>query len=652
MTDTSVRIATGFPEGRSEKLVPLHDIETNNINSIQQKYSEERDKRVRADGVSQYIILDQPSKFQHFQEDPWITPEILNSTPCMQDGFRVKYLIIGAGYAGLCFAVRLIEAGIMGDEIYMVDSAGGYGGTWYWNRYPGLMCDTESYIYMPLLEEMGYMPKHKYAYGTELRAHAESIADRWNLRTNTLFAHETKKMVWNETRNKWNVEMIKKGGKEGFTIDAQFVFLTTGLLTIPKIPDLQGIEDFEGHCFHTSRWDYSYTGGSPEDPNLFKLKDKRVGIIGTGATAVQAIPELAKWAKDLYVFQRTPSAVDTRGQQATDPSLWTTKVATGEDWQVKRGQNFNTLVSQIKPPPPIDLVDDQWTKILTYHCFIGAPHSLTQETLPAYLKDLNTADIPRQSRIRARVSEIVRNEKTAEALKAWYPSWCKRPCFHDDYLPTFNQENVHLVDTAGRGVDRFDASGVVVGGVSYPLDVLIFSTGYKSPGIGSPASKSGMKILGRGGLDMDDKHESGVASLHGVAFSGFPNFWYPGLRQGGASANWTFILNEYAKHVAHIVSSVVEREKSPGTAVVEVSRKAEEEWVGEILKRVGGIAAIIGCTPSYLNQEGDIERVAPEKAAKGAQASSWGYGVGDFVRVIEAWREEGSLRGLEISGVS
>jgi cation diffusion facilitator CzcD-associated flavoprotein CzcO len=392
------------------------------MSQIQKKYQEERAKRIRADGTAQYIDLSKQSEFQHYQDDPWLDPNAPKvDKSAVTDGSRCKHLIIGAGFGGLVLAVRLMDAGIPCEDIRMVDSAGGYGGTWYWNRYPGLMCDTESYIYMPLLEETGYVPKHKYAYGSELREHAEKIADKWNLKDKTLFEVETKKMSWDEAQKEWVVEISKKGdsGKECITVRSQFVFLASGLLNVPKLPGLKGVEDFKGHSFHTSRWDYSYTGGSPTDTALTNLADKRVGIIGTGATAIQAIPHLAKWAKDLYIFQRTPSSVDVRGQRETDMKLWNTDVATKAGWQTERTANFNGFVSAVDPPPSVNMVDDGWTRLGTYSALVGGPVSVTPDQIPAYIGGLHERDIPRQARVRARVEEIVKDKNTAEKLKPW-----------------------------------------------------------------------------------------------------------------------------------------------------------------------------------------------------------------------------------------
>jgi cation diffusion facilitator CzcD-associated flavoprotein CzcO len=527
----------------------------------------------------------------------------------------------------------------------------------YWNRYPGLMCDIESYIYMPLLEETGYMPKHKYAYGPELREYAESIAAKWSLRDKTMFRAEVKDLTWDDNEKEWIAKMVQKGTvheNSHLTVRARFVIPTSGLLSSPKLPNLPGIDKFQGHSFHTSRWDYTYTGGSPTDPSLTKLKNKKVGIIGTGATAVQAVPHLGKWAKELYVFQRTPSAVDMRDQRPTDPEWWAREIPGKKGWQRKRNENFAAFLSNASPPPAVDMVGDGWTKMPSYSALIGGPAKVSMESLPAHLRSLHAMDFPRQERVRSRVDEVVKDKATAEKLKAWYPGWCKRPCFHDDYLPTFNLPNVTLVDTNGKGVDSVTEDAVVVGDSEYKVDLLIFSTGFRSPVGDSPAFRAGMSVTGRDGQSLDQKWVEGVPTLHGVSSRGFPNLFLPGPLQAGATGNFMFVLDQLAIHVAYIVSEAARKtaqDQQPRQKfTVEPTAEAEQEWSMQILSRAATFAGLAGCTPGYLNREGEIDRVSGmEERMKAAKRAIWGEGFLDYVNVIEGWRHQGNLRGLEIT---
>jgi cation diffusion facilitator CzcD-associated flavoprotein CzcO len=512
--------------------------------------------------------------------------------------------------------------------------------------------------YMPLLEEMGYMPKHKYAYGTELREYAESIADRFELRDKTMFRVEMKNLTWDDNEKEWIVKMTQtRTGHEDsqLTVRALFVIAASGLLNCPQLPGIPGIEKFRGHGFHTSRWDYNYTGGSPADPSLAKLKEKTVGIIGTGATAIQAVPHLGKWAKELYVFQRTPSSVDERGNRPTDVEWWTREIAGQKGWQRRRNDNFNAFITNASPPPPVNMVDDAWTKMPSFSGLVGGPPLVTMDTVAARVGALHALDFPRQERIRHRVEQIVKDKEVADKLKAWYPGWCKRPCFHDDYLPTFNLSNVTLVDTDGKGVDSITENAVVVGGMEYKVDLLIFSTGFRSPSSGaSPGFRAGISIVGRDGQSLDEKLAGGGSTFHGVLSRGFPNLFWPGPLQAGASGNQIFVLDQLATHIAYIVSESARRAAQEQKLVqkfsIEPTAEAEEEWAMQILYRAAAFAGLAGCTPSYLNREGEMDRISkPEDQIKAARAAIWGEGIMGYVETIEGWRKQGNLGGLEVT---
>ena len=495
---------------------------------------------MRPDGSSQYIELSRTDQFQNFPDDLWAdNGESENNF----DGSHFKFLIVGAGYGGILLAVRLIEAGIPASDIHLVDTAGGFGGTWYWNRYPGLMCDIESYIYMLLIEEMGYVPENKYEYGPELRAHANAIADKWGFKDRAIFRHEVKNVNWDDKRKEWIVRMMNIAGDPGskeITVRSDFVLMSPGVLHHPKLPGVPGIETFQGTTFHTSRWDYDSTGGSPTDPSLTKLHDKSVGIIGTGATAVQLVPAVARWAKHLYVFQRTPSSVNRRDNKPTDPEDWKENIATKKGWWRSRNESYNACVAQSLPPNTTNLVDDEWTRIPTYFGLVGSPRTINPAEASAFVTDLYAKDIPYAEKVRARVSEIVKDDKTAEKLKHWYPSWCKRPTFHDEYLQAFNQPNVTLVHTDGKSVSHIISRGVVFADKEYPVDTFIFATGYEIPAKRADhASRAGIDVVGRSGRNLTQKFAEKVDTLHGVMTRDFPNLLWTGPAQAGISTNCT-----------------------------------------------------------------------------------------------------------------
>ncbi|KAF2098857.1 flavin-binding monooxygenase-like family protein [Rhizodiscina lignyota] len=627
---------------------------------IEAKYNAERDKRLkeRPQGEDQFIDLTRSEKFKHLQEDPWIGPDEHTSIPSTIDVTKqIKYLVCGAGYSGLLFVVRLLEAGAKLDEIVMIDPSGGYGGVWYWNRYPGLMCDVESYCYMPLLEETGYMPKYKYCYGPELRGHAERIAEKWNLRPRTIFRQQAKHLQWDADKKEWICTTQFQGDKRDLDLKlhAKYVMLAAGQLTHPKIPVVDGIDKFQGHIFHTSRWDYKYTGGNSQDAKaeLTNLQDKRVGIIGTGATAVQAVPELAKWAKKLYVIQRTPSSVDIRNQRETDPEEWK-KVTSKKGWWMDRNTNFSNLLHQKLPAPEVNMVNDYWVINNPSYCTAwGYDRPLTPEELPQYIQTLHINDIPRAERIRKRVADTVKDKDTAEKLKHWYPTWCKRPCFHDDFLPAFNQPNVELVDTDGLGVDRFTEKGVVVGGKEYELDLLILSTGYKAPGgLGvSPAGRYNVTVIGKDGLDMDAEFQREVSTLHGLTRKDFPNLFFTGVAQASLTANQIHNMDTYSNHIVYMIMNA-QRKANSGDVVIEPEQKAQDEWGDQVAANALGLSGMAGCTPNYLNAEGGLDKMlalGPEVQAKMMRGQIWGRGINGYIAALKEWENEGSMKGLTVS---
>ncbi|KAF2673616.1 monooxygenase [Microthyrium microscopicum] len=616
---------------------------------IERKYTEEKEKRYRQDGNFQYIDLSKTDKFQSFAKDPW-QQKVPQRTV---NGASFKYLIIGAGYGGLLFAVRLIEAGIPVSDIHIVDSAGGFGGTWYWNRYPGLMCDVESYIYMPLLEEMDYMPTEKYVSGTELQAHADAIATRWGLTDQAIFKYELKDMMWDDKTKEWtlNFKNLAEDAHPNVSVRSQFVMLSTGVLSKPKLPNVPGISDFEGSIFHTSRWDYAATGGSPSNPNMTNLKDKSVGVIGTGATGIQIVPALAKWSKQVTVFQRTPSSVNERGNKTTDPTEWA-KLSAQKGWWRARNENFNASVAQVRPSTTPNLIGDAWTTLPTYYALIGSPRTVTRENEAEHVKGLREKDIPHQEKVRARVSSIVKDAKTAEDLKPWYPTWCKRPAFHDEYLDAFNKPNVSLVHTDGKSISKINSKSVTFEGKDYPVDVLIFATGYESPSkYTDPSSRASVTIIGRGGHSMTQKlgEQAGVM-LQGIVTRDFPNLFQNGPSQSGSAANFVFVLDSTAQHVSYILTTA--QKKYGSTISIEPTAEAEDEWGYRVSQMASHGKAMMGCTPSYMNAEGQMDLLAtlPQEVQDTlARRGAWGKGIADYHAVLKDWREDGKLEGLEIT---
>ncbi|WP_018149026.1 flavin-containing monooxygenase [Henriciella marina] len=584
---------------------------------LRERYREERDKRLRDDANEQYVEI--TGEYAGYVEDPYIDRKI-DRDPLSDD---IDVVVIGGGFGGLLAGARLREAGIK--NIRMIEKGGNFGGTWYWNRYPGAACDIESYIYLPLLEETGFMPKEKYTPAREILEHSARIARHYDLYDDVLFQTEVTGMHWEEDARRWRIETNR-----GDAMKARFVIMSNGPLHRPKLPGIPGIQDFKGHTFHTSRWDYDYTGGAP-DGGLDRISDRRIGIIGTGATSVQCVPHLGAGAKELFVFQRTPSSIDVRDNRATDPD-WEKSLEPG--WQKKRMDNFNILVSGGYQPE--DLVQDGWTDIIRNLLYIASKQDGKQLTAAELEEIGELADFKKMEAIRARVDEIVADEETAEALKPWYRQFCKRPCFHDDYLATFNRESVHLVDTDGKGVDRITEKGVVVAGKEYELDCLIYATGFE---VGtSYTRRSGYELYGRGGKSLSDTWESGVGSLHGMFVRDFPNVFVMGGAQAAFTANYPHQLDEQAVHLGYILSRAFDE----GLVQIEPEEKAQSEWVETIISKAQMREKFLAeCTPGYYNNEGQI-------AARARQNSFYGGGSMEYFSILKDWREAGDLAGLEV----
>src|SRR3954454_24234069 len=588
---------------------------------LRQKYLEERNKRLRPDGNDQYLRV--AGQLAHYLDDPYtpVTPRDLKTD-------HVTFAFIGGGFAGLATAARLSEAGIK--DVRIIEKGGDFGGTWYWNRYPGAQCDTASMVYMPLLEETGHMPTEKYAHGPEILEHCRRIGKQFGLYEDALFHTEVTDLRWDGQRSRW---VVRTDRGDHFT--ARFVAMGTGPLHVPKLPGIPGIDSFAGHSSHTSRWDYDYTGGDPSGAPMDELADKRVAIIGTGATAVQCVPHLAVACGELFVFQRTPSSVDVRDNRPTDPE-WFAEIAT-PGWQQRWLENFTS--NQTGGIAEEDLVMDGWPDLarrVRGRIMSLPPEEMTMEGMMAAFED---SDFEKMSEIRARVDSIVADPSTAENLKAWYRQLCKRPCFHDDYLQSFNVPGTHLVHTDGKGVERITETGVVVAGVEYPVDLIIYASGFE---VGTTYTRrAGYDPVGRDGLKLSDYWADGMRTKHGIHVHGFPNLFIVQPTQGAnLISNVPHNLTESGRTIAMTIKHALDG----GFDQIEVTKEAEDAWIELLLS--GPQLGIIGspdCTPGYYNNEG--------QPGDTSRAFFVGYPMGAmaFFEYIDQWRTSGQFEGLEFS---
>ncbi|KAK8017900.1 hypothetical protein PG993_014226 [Apiospora rasikravindrae] len=682
--------------------------------STEDKYRAECDKRRAATTFHRRVDVYRDESLASLATDPWVNhDEVAKQPALLAEGSMVKFLVIGAGHAGLVYSAQLVQAGFSAQDIVLVDTAGGVGGTWYWNRYPGLCCDVEGYCYLPLLEETGFIPTQRYTRGEEIRQNAEIIADKFSLRG--MFCTKFIGACWDEQKGRWAVTLQRQLGAKyeelnaPFTVYVQFLIATPGPVPNPSVPALPGLSDFlkEKAVWHTARWNYDYTGGSQDDPDMVNLKDKVVGIIGTGATAVQAVPELAKWARHVYVFQRTPVYCGPHVQSKTTPKTWA-KVANGPGWQYKRMENLDKFYSD----DPDARSEDNWVNDgRTHHPAVAAAfgsrrakellrlqdegadrHTVIQE----HIERLLSLERPGAERIREHIAHTVRDPATASSLTPWYPMWCKRPAYHASYLEAFNLSNVTLVDTDGQGVQSFTRTGVIVGGTGtgisigngseaagaaqreYQLDALVFATGYMVEGLGAAGIKSAedqktqtgapavvQGYRGRGGRQFSEKWASPeFGTVLGQATHGFPNLFFQTMSNVGISGNSTPAYVNGGRFVAHILKTATAQargkvrmgtednddneEHSEHRLVIEATQEAENCWTDAVEKGADWFAGLGICTPTWFTGYQRLDNKTPTEQLAFRKRGLWPAGPLDYADIINKYIQEESLEGFAI----
>ncbi len=596
---------------------------TLDIPAIRERYRQEREKRLRPDGQAQYF--EPTGKFaEAYEADPHMP---VLPRPALHE--EIDAAILGAGFCGMMTAIQLKQAGV--ENFRTIDWAGDWGGCWYWNRYPGIQCDNDAYCYLPLLEETGFMPKQKFEDGWDIYQHAVRIANHYNLYPHAIFHTLVTALRWDESTDRWLITTNR-----GDEIRARFIVMAGGPLNKPKLPSIPGISDFKGRIFHSARWDYEYSGGSGRDPALHKLADKRVAILGTGATAVQVVPYLGKYAQQTYVLQRTPSSVDERNNLPTDPE-WVKTLKPG--WQKARQENFHHGAMERFGKGEPDLICDIWTEInrnLSAELEADGWPTLTPE---GYMARRDVMDYRVMERLRHRVDEIVHDKKTAELLKPWYRFLCKRPCSNDEYYETFNRPNVKLIDVAAtRGVEQMTEKGFIHDGVEYEIDCLILASGFEMTS--DLKKRWGIQtIQGSNGVSIYDHWDGGYKTLHGMMTHGFPNQFFTGFTQAGLNATNSVTFVSQGKHIGYIISAALRR----GATRVEPSLEAQETWVNTIRETAIDTSGFAReCTPGYFNNEG-------ESKLRWYLGEPYGPGFYAFEALLENWRANGTLDGLVLS---
>lgn len=587
--------------------------------ALRAKYLAERDKRLRPDTDAQF--LEATGDYAAFTRDPYV------ESPLKRDSVdeEIDVAVIGGGFGGLLTAAKLRDAGV--DDFRIIEQGGDFGGAWYWNRYPGVRCDIEAYVYMPLLEEIGTIPSERYATGAEIFAHCQAIGRHYRLYENALLQTTVTKIIWDDASARWLIETDR-----GDRIRARHVAVSQGPLAKVKLPGVPGIKSFKGKVFHSSRWDYDYTGGDASG-GQDKLKDKRVAVIGTGATSVQIVPSIAESTKHLYVVQRTPSSVGARNNAPTD-AAWFKDQSAG--WQAARMNNFLSVITM--QPNSGDVVKDCWTDFFVR---VGAAMKANAQSAepappPAVAQRV---DFAKMGEIRDHVASVVADAKAAEALKPWYNYLCKRPLFSDDFLQAFNRDNVTLVDTDGKGLERITETGIVVNGEEIPVDCIIFATGFD---VGAtPEKVGGYDLRGRDGLTLEAKWADGYRTVHGMLLNGFPNFYIVGGHiQGTKAFNFTHTLAMQAEHAVELIARCI----NDDVETFEVTPAAEQRWLEEIqAKQVDQSKFNEDCTPGFLNNEGNFRGKATFIGV------TYGGGPLAWERLVRAWRNEGVEQDVAIT---
>ncbi|WP_292988923.1 NAD(P)/FAD-dependent oxidoreductase [Mycobacterium sp.] len=593
------------------------------IAALREKYASEREKRLRSEGSKQYVELE--DDFAGYYETDPHSPQLVRD-PIDED---IDVAVIGGGFAGLLCGAHLKKAGV--DDVRIIELGGDFGGVWYWNRYPGIQCDNESYCYIPLLEELDFMPSKKFADGAEIYEHCRNIGKHFGLYDGAIFSTQVRDMRWDDAIKRWRISTDRDDD-----IRARFVVMASGPFHRPKLPGIPGLRDFKGHSFHTSRWDYAYTGGDSTG-GLDKLADKTVALVGTGATGIQVTPFIARHAKHLYVFQRTPSTVDVRNNTPTDPE-WVKTLRPG--WQKERQRNFHSWTFEGMALGQPDLVCDFWTELgrntAARVLALDDPASLSPEQFMAIREQ---EDYKVMERLRRRVESIVSHEDTAEALKPYYRFLCKRPCSNDDYLETFNRPNVTLVDvSATKGVQRATATGLVANDVEYDVDCIIYASGFE---ITTEMSRrySIDAIEGRDERALFDYWADGYQTLHGMISRGFPNQFFTGFTQVGISANIAANYELQGEHIAYIVAEAIRR----GARTVEPTQRAQDDWCTTIEENaIDNSAFDSQCTPGYYNNEGG----GGGEGIRSHLGQPYGPGFYAFGDLLAQWRAKGDLDGL------
>jgi cation diffusion facilitator CzcD-associated flavoprotein CzcO len=487
---------------------------------------------------------------------------------------QLDAVVVGAGFAGLYMLHRLRGLGL---STRVFEAGSGVGGTWFWNRYPGARCDVESMEYSYQFSDelqQEWQWTERYSSQPEILRYLNHVADRFDLRRDIQLDTRVEAAQYDEATARWSVRC-----SDGTAVSARFVIMATGCLSSTNMPKFQGLESFGGDVYHTGRWPHEGVD----------FRDKRVGVIGTGSSAIQAIPLIAEEAAHLTIFQRTPNfSVPARNRPLDPGEVARVKQNYGELRRMasQMGFGFNTRSGEISA---LSVSDDE--RLAEYEArwesgglpFLGAYADLILD---------RTANETAADFVRAKIREIVKDPALAELLTPHTVLGCKRLCSDTRYYETFNRDNVTLVDVSASPIEELTPTGVRVAGIDYPFDAIVFATGFDA----MTGAVLGIDIRGKGGLALKQKWSEGPRTYLGVATAGFPNLFL--ITGPGSPSVLTNMVPSIEQHVNWIADCIVHMDRN-GRRAIEARTDAEDAWVAHV-NDVAGATLYPTCNSWYL----------------------------------------------------
>ncbi|WP_019746756.1 flavin-containing monooxygenase [Rhodococcus erythropolis] len=524
----------------------------------------------------------------------------------MTDEFDV--VIVGAGLAGM---QMLHEVRMVGLTAKVFEAGGGAGGTWYWNRYPGARCDVESLEYSYQFSEVLQQEwewTRRYADQAEIMRYISHVVETFDLARDIRFHTRVEAMTYEETTARWTVQTDSAG-----EVVAKFVIMATGCLSEPNVPYIPGVETFAGDVLHTGRW--------PQDPVDFT--GKRVGVIGTGSSGVQAIPLIARQAAELVVFQRTPAYTLPAVDEPLDPEL---QAAIKADYRGFRARNNEVPTAGLSrfPTNPNSVFlfsTKERDAILEHNWNRGGP--LMLRAFGDLLVDSAANEVVAEF-VRNKIRQIVTDPEVAAKLTPTHVIGCKRICLSDGYYETYNRVNVRLVDIKRHPIEEITPTTARTGEDSHDLDMLVFATGYDA----ITGALSRIDIRGRAGLSLQEAWSDGPRTYLGLGVSGFPNlFIMTGPGSPSVLTNVLVAIHQHATWIGECLKHMTDND----IRTMEATPEAEQNW-GDHVRDLAEQTLLSSCGSWYLGANIPGKRQVfmplvgfPDYAKKCAEIASAGY---------------------------